>query len=140
MSEGTLRALGILAALLQPDGSSARGPRLVGFEEPEHALHPGALAVLLAALREGSAGRQIIVTTHSADLLENKEVSPEELLAVDAFDGVSHLGPVDEAGRTTLRDRLFTGGELLRIGALRSADSALSAQVSDETLFSQGLE
>ncbi len=139
MSEGTLRALGILMALLQPDGSSDRRLSLIGFEEPEHALHPGALAVLLEALREGSARRQVLVATHSADLLENKEVHPEEILALEAFDGISHVGPVDEAGRTTVRDRLFTAGELLRIGALRPTDHAPAAQLSDETLFSLDL-
>lgn len=139
ISEGTLRALGILVALLQPDGSSERRLPLIGFEEPEHALHPGALAVLLEALREGSTRRQVLVATHSADLLENKQVHPEEILALEAVDGISHIGPVDEAGRTTVRDQLFTAGELLRIGALRSTDHVTEAQLSDETLFSLDL-
>lgn len=39
MSDGTLRGLGVLIALLQ---SSGRPPTLVGIEEPEIALHPGA--------------------------------------------------------------------------------------------------
>lgn len=140
MSEGTLRALGILVALLQPDASSERRLPLIGLEEPEHALHPGALAVLLEALREGSAQRQVLVTTHSADLLENKEIRPEEILALEAVDGTSQLGPVDESSRTSVRDRLFTAGELLRIGALRSTDDAPKAQLSDAALFSLDLE
>ena len=38
MSDGTLRALAVLTALLQGDGTS---PSLIGIEEPEIALHPG---------------------------------------------------------------------------------------------------
>ena len=42
MSDGTLRALGVLVALFQGDGGSGERRHLVGIEEPESALHPAA--------------------------------------------------------------------------------------------------
>lgn len=120
MSDGTLRALGILVALFQGgDGEGAeRHASLVGIEEPEVALHPAAAGVLLDALTEASSRVQVLVTSHSPDLLDSKEIPTESILAVDAMGDVSVVGPVDEAGRSALRDRLFTPGELLRMGQL----------------------
>lgn len=45
MSDGTIRAIAVLAALFQPEALDGRLP-LVGIEEPETALHPGAAGVL----------------------------------------------------------------------------------------------
>jgi predicted ATPase len=47
MSDGTLRALAVLTALLQGDGEY---PSLIGIEEPEIALHPAAAGILLGCL------------------------------------------------------------------------------------------
>ena len=41
MSDGTLRALGVLTALLQSTDGGAKRVPLVGIEEPEMAVHPG---------------------------------------------------------------------------------------------------
>ena len=54
MSDGTLRALGILVALFQGNNSPKKRVLLVGIEEPEGALHPAAAGVLLDALREAA--------------------------------------------------------------------------------------
>ena len=51
VSDGTLRVLGVLAALFQRPGAS-RSARLVGIEEPETALHPAAAGVLADILHE----------------------------------------------------------------------------------------
>ncbi len=121
MSDGTLRALGILVALFQGgdgDGGERRAS-LVGIEEPEVALHPAAAGVLLDALTEASARVQVLVTSHSPDLLDSKDVPTESILAVDAVGDVSVVGPVDDTGRSALYDRLFTPGELLRMGQLQ---------------------
>jgi len=116
MSDGTLRAFGILLAVFQ--AAAARPgrlpPYLIGLEEPEMALHPAAAGVLLSSLREGSQYCQILVTSHSPDLLDNSDIPTESLLAVDNQDGLTRIGPIDEAGRTMLREKLFTPGELLR--------------------------
>lgn len=122
MSDGTLRALGVLSALLS--GSPGHlSP--VGIEEPEAALHPAAAGLLLDALRDASDSRQVLVTTHSPDLLDSSTISPEELLAVRSIDGNTVVGKVDPAGQKALLDSLFTPGELLRVDQLapRSNDS-----------------
>lgn len=118
MSDGTLRALGVLVALNQTPASDGRTVRLVGIEEPETALHPGAASVLRAALFEASHHTQVLVTSHSPELLDDKEVTGESLISVVSRDGETILGPVDEASRTSIRDRLFTAGELLRLNQL----------------------
>jgi predicted ATPase len=58
MSDGTLRALGILTALFQGGDEPSR---LVGIEEPETALHPGRLR---GAARGAEAGRRAAPSAH----------------------------------------------------------------------------
>jgi predicted ATPase len=62
LSEGTLRLLGLVAAL-----HAADGPTVVALEEPEASVHPRRIGEL-ARLLEGSAragGFQVLVNTHS---------------------------------------------------------------------------
>lgn len=118
MSDGTLRAFGILLAIFQSAGRGGSVPRLIGLEEPEVALHPAATALLLAALRDASEQVQILVTSHSPDLLDSSEIEPEALLAVEADRGSTVIAPIDDAGREVLHERLFTPGELLRLHQL----------------------
>ena len=117
VSDGTLRVLGVLAALFQRPGAS-RSARLVGIEEPETALHPAAAGVLADILHEASRRVQVIVTSHSADLLDRETIPPESILAVVSEDGETKVARPDEAGHVTLRDGLFTVGELLRMNQL----------------------
>ena len=119
MSDGTLRALGVLVALFQGDGGDGIRGTLVGIEEPESALHPAAAGVLIDGLTEASQSAQVIVTSHSADLLDNNAISDRSILAVLSEHAETRIGPLDEAGRSSLRDHLFTAGELLRIDQLR---------------------
>jgi predicted ATPase len=115
MSDGTLRALGVLVALF---GGTTALASPVGIEEPESALHPAAAGLLLDALRDASEARQVLVTTHSPDLLDSPMIRPEELLAVRAVDGVTTIGKVDDAGHKAIKEALFTPGELLRVDQL----------------------
>jgi predicted ATPase len=131
MSDGTLRAFGILLALFQGQGRNGEAPPLVGLEEPEIALHPAASGVLLAALRAASSISQIVVTSHSPDLLDDSNISDESILAVENRDGITVIGHVDEAGRSVLREKLFTPGELLRQNQLTPAPESLE-EVQDE--------
>ncbi len=117
MSDGTLRSLGVLVALFQANGKP--GGRLIGIEEPEIALHPAASGVLTDALRDASAHVQVLVTSHSPDLLDNEEIPDGSILAVVAEHGETRIGPLDAAGRSALRDHLYTPGELLRMDQLR---------------------
>ena len=118
MSDGTLRTLGILLALFQ--GAAGESERqLVGIEEPEAALHPAAAEALMDAIREAALHVQVLVTSHSAELLDGVPV--DSIIAVAADRGTTLLGPVDNIARSALRDRLFTAGELLRMDQLGAA-------------------
>lgn len=114
MSDGTLRALGILVALFQK-AESGQIP-LIGIEEPESALHPGAAALLMAALRRASEYRQVVATSHSPDLLDDEDLEADELLGVAAEGNVTVIAQPDHAVRQMLGSRLYTAGELLRLG------------------------
>ena len=118
MSDGTLRALGVLVALFQGSGGPPGRRHLVGIEEPESALHPAAAEVLIDSLTDASQSAQVMVTSHSADLLDNDAIPDNSILAVLSEHGETRIGPLDEAGRSALRDHLFTAGELLRMDQL----------------------
>lgn len=133
MSDGTLRGLGVLVALLQANG---RAPTLVAIEEPEVALHPAALGVLVDAIRDAAIQTQVLATSHSPELLDRPGIGPGELLAVEAVDGITTIGPVDAASIDALRSRLFTAGELLRLDQLEpSAAARQEAQAAAPQLF-----
>ena len=136
MSDGTLRALGVLLAIHQrravEDGRSL--PSLIGLEEPETALHPAAAGVLLAALREASRKTQIVVTSHSPELLDDPDIDDESLYAVENDDGLTRIGPIDAAGRDMLRRKLFTAGELLRQNQLAPDPEAITDVRSESQL------
>lgn len=116
MSDGTLRALGILTALFQ--GNSDYSPSLIGIEEPETALHPGASAALREALVRASERTQIIVTSHSPDLLDDMSITPDALLVVAAEEGVTRIVPLGHGSRTAIGEHLCSAGELLRLNQL----------------------
>ena len=116
MSDGTLRALGVLTALFQ--GNRDYSPSLIGIEEPETALHPAASAALREALQRAAEQTQVIVTSHSPDLLDDPALPADTLLAVIVEAGETKIAPLDEASRSALRDRLFSAGELLRLNQL----------------------
>lgn len=110
MSDGTLRALGVLVALFpETDGVS-----LVGVEEPETSLHPAAARALRDAILEASERTQVLITSHSPELLDDTSIDASMLRAVVSKANRTVIGPVDESIRSTLRDHLFTAGELLR--------------------------
>ena len=118
VSDGTLRVLGVLVALYQGIGMESANALLVGIEEPEGALHPAAAGVLTDVLLEASERVQVVVTSHSADLLDRDMIPLESIVAVVSEAGETRLAQLDETGRTMLRDHLFTAGELLRLDQL----------------------
>jgi len=127
MSDGTLRALGVLTALLQSNIDYS--PMLVGIEEPETALHPAASAALREALTRAAEQTQVIVTSHSPDLLDDQSIDADSLLAVVSEGGETRIAPLDEASKTVLRDHLFSAGELLRLNQLAPDPAVLAQQV-----------
>ncbi|MBB3295615.1 putative ATPase [Mitsuaria sp. BK045] len=116
MSDGTLRALGVLTALFQ--GNRDYAPTLVGIEEPETALHPAASAALREALERASQHSQIIITSHSPDLLDDRNIDADAIFAVVSKGGETHVAALDEGARESLRSHLFSAGELLRLNQL----------------------
>ena len=74
-SNGTLRLLGLLWVAL--DGA---GPLLL--EEPELSLHPDVVRVIpqMFARIQRRSGRQVMVSTHSSDLLVDDGIGLDEVL------------------------------------------------------------
>jgi predicted ATPase len=127
MSDGTLRALGTLVAVMQL--VERKEPvRLVGIEEPETALHPAAAGALMDALREASVRTQIVITTHSPDLLDQVDPEKDRLLAVQVSQGTTAIGLVDPASREAIREHLYSPGELLRMDQLQIDPADLERQ------------
>ncbi|MEO8955524.1 MAG: AAA family ATPase [Ktedonobacteraceae bacterium] len=74
-SDGTLRLIGLLWALLDEGG-----PLLL--EEPELSLHQGIVQRIpgMMAAIQNEHPRQILVSTHSDDLLRDEGIAPDEVL------------------------------------------------------------
>lgn len=127
VSDGTLRMLGLLVAVYQ------RGPATVlGIEEPEATVHPAVTEQVLEVLRDSSRLRQILVTTHSPDLLDFPDIEDDQLRVVTNPRNATVIAPLADTSRRAVRERLFTTGELLRAGELEG--DATTAQRSAEQL------
>lgn len=138
MSDGTLRALGVLTALFQ--GDATRAPRVIGIEEPETALHPAASAALREALNRAARHAQILVTSHSPELLDDPSIQAGSILAVTMQAGQTRLAMIDAASRQALSERMFSAGELLKLGQLNPDPGSLREQESScRELFDEGL-
>lgn len=135
MSDGTLRSLGVLVAAFQVTNGHQRAIPLVGIEEPELAIHPGAAAALLGALREASARTQVVLTTHSPDILDDPGIEPDSILSVTSRTGETQIAQVDSATRRSISERLYTAGELLRMGQIEPDEEMLKQPDSTLGLF-----
>ena len=116
MSDGTLRAIGMLAAVFQRPM-----PSLIAVEEPEATIHPGALESVLDLLRHASKHMQVVVTTLSPELLDVKWITDRHLRIVEWTEGATRVAPVSDSARKALHDHLMGAGELLRSNALDPA-------------------
>lgn len=137
MSDGTLRALGGLVAAFQGRGGKVHVP-LVGIEEPELSLHPDATNALTEALLEASGRRQVLVTSHSPDVLDHNDVTVGNIRAVVWDRGQTLVAPVDRATRNTLREKLYTAGELLRTSQIEPDTEHLALQGGRTEIFDGG--
>ena len=117
ISDGTLRVLGILAAVMQLAGTS-RTVSVVGIEEPETALHPAATGALMDALAEASEHTQVILTSHSGLLLDEIDVDRHGLLVVASKAGKTEIAVPDVASLDSIRGHLYSAGELQRMDQL----------------------
>jgi len=112
MSEGALRALGILVAAEQ-----ITPEELLIIEEPEVSIHVGAAQLLFEVLKRASERGAVLITTHSADLLD--AAGDEEILVCAYRDGVTRIGPLSSAQRAVVKEGLFSVAELMRSEPLR---------------------
>ena len=114
-SDGTIRLLGLVVALYQQ-------PYLpvIGIEEPELTVHPGALAVLADMINEAARRSQVIVTTHSPDLIDflTNNRTTESLRVVEMDGGVTTVRRVADNQVKAVKKRLFSPGELYRMGEI----------------------
>jgi predicted ATP-dependent endonuclease of OLD family len=90
-SDGTLRALAILISI-----ETHRKGSTVLIEEPEHGLHPWAIKELMLHIRNVLEERnlQVIITTHSQQVLEN--IRKEELLITERDEEGTKYSSVDQ--------------------------------------------
>lgn len=114
MSDGTLRALGILLAVYQ-----IPSPSVLVIEEPEASIHPGALSILLDLIRFASRSMQVVVTTHSPEVLDSTWLADNNLRLVAWEDGTTIVSRVGEMAGQALKAHLMGAGELLRSNALQ---------------------
>jgi predicted ATPase len=77
-SDGTLRAMALLALLMQPKQEM---PAVIILDEPELGLHPRAISILAGLLQTASMDSQVIVATQSPVLLDHFE--PEQVIVTE---------------------------------------------------------
>ena len=76
LSDGMLRFLCLAAALLNPVP-----PPVVAIDEPELGLHPGLLPVVAEMIKAAAERTQVLVTTHSPDLLDCFDIGDVAVMA-----------------------------------------------------------
>lgn len=136
LSDGTIRAIGILVSIVSAGKSRSSGPTLIGIEEPETALHPAAAGAMMEALAEGATETQIIVTCHSPDLLDHSSVTADNIRPVLLSNGKTEVGRLCPHKASLMKDHLSTAGELLRIDQLEPDPADLKRQAEQrDTLF-----
>ncbi|NNU90912.1 AAA family ATPase [Anoxybacillus sp. CHMUD] len=126
MSDGTLRFIGILTALLtRPKGS------LIVIEEIDNGLHPSRAEILLDMLNEIGSERQIdiLMTTHNPALLD--ELGPEMI----PFIIVAHRSAENGASELTLLEDIQALPKLLAVGSI---GKLVAEGEIEETLTQQG--
>ncbi len=113
-SDGTLRVAGLLTALLQE-------PQLpvVGVEEPELTVHPGALPLLYDYLNQAREVSQILVTTHSPIILDVLDIERDGVFVVNRIEGRTDIKKVTGAQLEPVRKSLLSLGDLFLSGDLQ---------------------
>jgi hypothetical protein len=86
-------------------------------------------------LRDASRRTQLLVTSHSPDLLDDKDVDVDSILAVSLDEGTTRIGPLDDAGKAALKQHLYTAGDLLRRNELYPNPGLFGSQMREPDLF-----
>jgi predicted ATPase len=116
LSRGSIRALAALAAAFQPFGLAEGTP--VAIEEPEAGLLPDAAMTLAAYLSIASNYRQIIITTHSPDVLDLPGLNLEDVRITVMVDGETKIGRIAPLCLEWFREGKASPGQLFRDGEL----------------------
>jgi len=112
MSDGTVRMLCWAVILHSPVP-----PSLLVIDEPEMGIHPAWLPVLAEWIKAASERTQIIVSTHSPDLLDHFTDRTEDVICF-RFDGKSHFTPehLSKEKLSAMFDEGWELGDLYRVG------------------------
>lgn len=106
LSDGTIRFLLLLAILANPSPCE-----LIAIDEPEVGLHPSMLPIIAEHAADAAERTQVIITTHSTQLLDAlSEMQPTTTVA-QSQDGATRLAVVD-------RDELARWLQTYSLGAL----------------------
>ncbi|MEQ8674627.1 MAG: AAA family ATPase [Aggregatilineales bacterium] len=112
MSDGMIRFLGLATLLVLPDP-----PALIAIDEPEIGLHPKLIPLLAALLKQASTRTQIVVTTHSPELLNSESITLDDIVLVNKEDGATTFDRPD-AVRLERWLENYSIGHLWMIGKL----------------------
>nr|WP_315465701.1 AAA family ATPase [uncultured Rhodoferax sp.] len=112
LSDGTLRIFGILLSLYQ-----SPAPTLMIVEEPEQTVHPGVLSMLAEAFKEVSEVTQVIVTTHSPQLIDHFD--PENIRVVTMNGGLTNIAPIKRSQHEAVKLGLMSLGEFMAAEGLQ---------------------
>jgi predicted ATPase len=108
LSDGTLRFLFLLAVLANPTP-----PGLIAIDEPETGLHPSMLPIVAEYARDAARRTQVILTTHSPELLDAFGDEPPTTTVVEWKNGETVLC-VLAGERLDYWLKKYTLGELYR--------------------------
>jgi predicted ATPase len=127
VSAGTLHILGVLLAVFQEPP-----PSVLILEEVDSRMHPDAIAVIADLIDLASRKMQVIITTHSPEMLDAASRFGDDSLRLLVWEaGASHIVPVAESVSHTLNSHLMGAGELLRSNALLPADFSQNDAIHD---------
>jgi predicted ATPase len=116
ISDGTLRILGILIALYQTPH-----PSLMVIEEPEQTINPALLALLVDAFRGSSKRTQLLITSHSPQLVDL--FAPEDIRVVTMQAGNTRVAPIRASQQEVVKEYLFSLGQFMSAEGLLPEDA-----------------
>lgn len=107
VSDGTLRMLEFLIVLMD---SRATAHSKIMIDEPETGIHPGLLAKLLAEFDAYGADRQLVIATHSPQVVS--WAKPSELRLVERVEGRTVVQPLSDEQAARVHGYLQDEGSL----------------------------
>ncbi len=114
-SDGTIRMLAMLTAFYQN-----RYPSPLVIEEPEKGIYARKLALCGNLLEEATLRYQVLVSTHSPDLIDHLPV--DSFLIVEKENNVTKIGPLMSNQRSSIEKKLFSAGEIMQMEGLQKEE------------------